>query len=272
MVTIAGPNKSKYSTRIGCKATQSNTKCRSSPTECEAQYVQRRRCLGTPDRLPRTIGKEWQPILNRKKTLIHRELNPSSWPQRMPIYAVIGTLFWALPGDVLAAPASALCGWKGVIYLSLSPSFSLSLPHIKILLFSASFCFSYPSSFYNFVLLRTNYEVIVLKNKVCSSCFTSSDACLLSFGSHNSAFLLPALFLLLVLTAFRGLGVGWGLCRLPLPAVSRLAMRACLAVSVPPGLSVLVPRLASRVTLAVRADARDAVYVSIMQYRQHVYI
>ena len=74
MVTIAGPNKSKYSTRIGCKATQSNTKCRSSPTECEAQYEQRRRCLGTPDRLPRTIGKEWQPILNRKKTLIHREL------------------------------------------------------------------------------------------------------------------------------------------------------------------------------------------------------
>ena len=74
MVTIVGPNKSKYFTRIGVKATQSNTKCRSSPTECEAQYEQRRRRLGTPDRLPRTIGKEWQPILNRKKTLIHREL------------------------------------------------------------------------------------------------------------------------------------------------------------------------------------------------------
>ena len=74
MVTIVGPNKSKYFTRIGVKATQSNTKCRLSPTEREAQYEQRRRRLGTPDRLPRIIGKEWQPILNRKKTLIHREL------------------------------------------------------------------------------------------------------------------------------------------------------------------------------------------------------
>ena len=29
------------------------------------------------------------------------------------------TLFWDLPGVLLAAPASALCGWKGVIALSL---------------------------------------------------------------------------------------------------------------------------------------------------------
>ena len=36
-------------------------------------------------------------------------------------------------------------------------------------------------------------------------------------------------------------------------------MRACLAVPVPPGVSILVPRLASRVTLAVRADARDVI-------------
>ena len=29
------------------------------------------------------------------------------------------TLLWDLPGDVLAAPASALCGWNGVILLFL---------------------------------------------------------------------------------------------------------------------------------------------------------
>ena len=34
---------------------------------------------------------------------------------------------WDLPGDVLAAPESALCGWKGVTLLSLS-LFSLSQP------------------------------------------------------------------------------------------------------------------------------------------------
>ena len=45
--------------------------------------------------------------------------------------------------------------------------------------------------------------------------------------------------------------------------LSRLAVCACLAVSVFPGLSVLVPRSASRVTLAVRADARDLIYLSI---------
>ena len=32
------------------------------------------------------------------------------------------TLLWDMPGDVLAAPASALCGWTGVISLSLSLS------------------------------------------------------------------------------------------------------------------------------------------------------
>ena len=42
-----------------------------------------------------------------------------------------------------------------------------------------------------------------------------------------------------------------------------LAVCACLAVSVSLGLSVIVPRLASRVTLAVRADARDAIYLSM---------
>ena len=40
-------------------------------------------------------------------------------------------------------------------------------------------------------------------------------------------------------------------------------MCACLAVSVFPGVSILVPQLASRVTLAVRADARDVIYLSI---------
>ena len=39
-------------------------------------------------------------------------------------------LFWGLPEDALVAPASALCGWNGVILaliLSLSPS--LQHPH-----------------------------------------------------------------------------------------------------------------------------------------------
>ena len=37
-------------------------------------------------------------------------------------YPMTHTLVWDLPGDVLAAPASALCGWTGVhtLYLSLS--------------------------------------------------------------------------------------------------------------------------------------------------------
>ena len=39
-------------------------------------------------------------------------------------------------------------------------------------------------------------------------------------------------------------------------------MCACLAVSVFPGLSILVPRMAPPVTLAVRADARDVPYLS----------
>ena len=33
-------------------------------------------------------------------------------------YTMTNTLLWDLPGDVLAAPASALCGWKGVDSLS----------------------------------------------------------------------------------------------------------------------------------------------------------
>ena len=44
----------------------------------------------------------------------------------MLFYTVTGHLLWYLPGDVLAAPASALCGWKGVNSLSLSLSLSLS--------------------------------------------------------------------------------------------------------------------------------------------------
>ena len=42
-------------------------------------------------------------------------------------YTMTHTLLWYLPGDVLAAPASALCGWKGVI-LSLSLSLSAAVP------------------------------------------------------------------------------------------------------------------------------------------------
>ena len=38
------------------------------------------------------------------------------------IYTVIDYLVWDLPRDSLAAPSSALCGWKGVIL-------SLSLTH-----------------------------------------------------------------------------------------------------------------------------------------------
>ena len=40
----------------------------------------------------------------------------------MLFYTVIDTLFWDLPEDVPAAPAPALCGWKGVINLSTSLS------------------------------------------------------------------------------------------------------------------------------------------------------
>ena len=49
-----------------------------------------------------------------------------------------------------------------------------------------------------------------------------------------------------------------------LTAVSRLAMCACLAVSVFSGRFIHLPRLASRVTLAVRADGRDVIYLSIL--------
>ena len=30
------------------------------------------------------------------------------------VFTVTANLFWNLPGDVLAAPARALCGWKGI--------------------------------------------------------------------------------------------------------------------------------------------------------------
>ena len=43
-------------------------------------------------------------------------------------YTMTNTLLWDLPGDVLAAPASAVCGWKGVN--SLSANFITTfLPH-----------------------------------------------------------------------------------------------------------------------------------------------
>ena len=32
--------------------------------------------------------------------------------------------FWDVPGDVLAAPAPGLCGWKGVIRLSLQLTYT----------------------------------------------------------------------------------------------------------------------------------------------------
>ena len=51
-------------------------------------------------------------------------------------------------------------------------------------------------------------------------------------------------------------------CLWTMPAAFSLAMRACLAVSVSPGPSELLPRLAPRVALAVRADARDVIYLS----------
>ena len=35
-------------------------------------------------------------------------------------YTVTDTFFWDLPGEIAAAPASALCGWKSVSILSLS--------------------------------------------------------------------------------------------------------------------------------------------------------
>ena len=54
------------------------------------------------------------------------------------------------------------------------------------------------------------------------------------------------------------------LCQWALTAASRLAMCACLAVSVSPRLSVLVPHLASLVTLAVRADAGDVISIYLV--------
>ena len=53
------------------------------------------------------------------------------------------------------------------------------------------------------------------------------------------------------------------LCMWVLTTVSRLALCACLGVSVSPGFLVLVPRVASRIALAVRADAREVIYISI---------
>ena len=43
----------------------------------------------------------------------------------------------------------------------------------------------------------------------------------------------------------------------------RSSHRGVLGCVVSPGLSVFVPRLASRVTVAVRPDARDVIYLSI---------
>ena len=49
---------------------------------------------------------------------------PRPPPRCVVLHSGTDTLFWGLPGDVLAAPASALCGWAGRILclsLSLSP-------------------------------------------------------------------------------------------------------------------------------------------------------
>ena len=47
-------------------------------------------------------------------------MHASPW---LSIYlSLANTLLWDVPGNVLAAPASALCGWIGVVLsLSLSP-------------------------------------------------------------------------------------------------------------------------------------------------------
>ena len=60
------------------------------------------------------------------------------------------------------------------------------------------------------------------------------------------------------------------LCMWALTAVSRLAMRACWAVSVSPGRFILVPHLASRGTLPVRADARGVslIYLASIKARE----
>ena len=52
-----------------------------------------------------------------------------------------------------------------------------------------------------------------------------------------------------------------------LTAASRLAARACLAVTVSPGLLHTYARLASRVTLPVRADAREVISINLSIYR-----
>ena len=49
-------------------------------------------------------------------SLPRRDVNPCLNCRLYTVTQLIGcnTLLWYLPGDVLAAPASALCGWKGV--------------------------------------------------------------------------------------------------------------------------------------------------------------
>ena len=111
--------------------------------------------------------------------------------------------FWDLPGDVLAAPESALCGWIGVILLSVS-SLSLVLGVQRL-----TRLYSLPV----YVGLDTD---------------TAKQAHRASLQLSLDLLCVPA----------------W-LCR-------------CLLDS-----QYLYPRLTSRVTLAVRADARDVTYLSI---------
>ena len=51
-------------------------------------------------------------------SLLRRDVNPCL--NSVVLHSDTDTLLWYLPGDVLAAPASALCGWTGVMLLFLS--------------------------------------------------------------------------------------------------------------------------------------------------------
>ena len=66
------------------------------------------------------------PFLHRYITLMggsHHLISQAGWNRcNLSIlvsvalfYTMPNTLLWDLPGDVLAAPASSLCGWTGVI-------------------------------------------------------------------------------------------------------------------------------------------------------------
>ena len=62
---------------------------------------------------------------------------PTWRPSILPHHCFI---FWDVPGNVLAAPASALCGWIGVIPLSLSLSWECLLCYVSFFVSCLNHC------------------------------------------------------------------------------------------------------------------------------------